>query len=676
MDAFSQRASTAGVQLLLWPLAYAVTLTAGVFVARHTSWLTLITTNKVPAPDTYRMVIWSGVGLVAVALFHGMVLLWRRLRRGASGGLATVAEVHRKLRPLLVLPILPALTAPNLERDSPKETFFLILLVALAVGAGAYAWLRPTPLDAHDPPDGPDAPPPRRPLREGLAQSAATFAVAGLWAAYSAFFSWLSIVNHRAGNTRTTDLGYYDNIFYQSIHGHPLGCSFIKAGYHGSAHFDPILVLLSPLYLIHPGAELLLVLQSVWLGMGVVPLYLLAHHKLGRRLPALAIAASYALYPALHGANMYEFHSLTLLSPIVLALLYFLELGAFKRYFLVLAPALLCREDVALIMCFVGAYGIYTRVPERVRVGWLTILTSLVYFAVVKRFFMTSADIFMSGKDSYSFAYYYEDLIPNHNGIGGMLISLVTNPVFVLRTILAEAKLQYLFTLFVPVLFLPFLARPGRVMMLYGLLFCLLASRGAVYSPHFQYSSTLLPILFALTPDALRQIEDGRVANRFGLDGPRLSRALTPALFAASLLVSWKFGGVLDNQAFKGGFARVARGLTDKDRETYAWIREAVAQIPRGASVGTTNRLGAHVSNRMNAFFYPEHQNVDWLFIDENEIKATELEKHTRNVSSGAFVLVARRDKMALFKKGAGKPAMAPPALPAAPAPAVPAPKP
>ena len=39
-------------------------------------------------------------------------------------------------------------------------------------------------------------------------------------------------------------LGYYDNIFFQSIHGKPLGCSMIKSGYHGSAHFDPLLVLL------------------------------------------------------------------------------------------------------------------------------------------------------------------------------------------------------------------------------------------------------------------------------------------------------------------------------------------------------------------------------------------------------------------------------------------------
>ncbi|APR83191.1 Hypothetical protein A7982_08540 [Minicystis rosea] len=669
LDAFSLRLSSVTVHVLLWPLAYAVTLCAAVFLARHTSWLAVITTNKVPLADSFRMGIWTGIAIVAMGLFYGAVLLVRRLRRGASGGLATVAEINRRLRPVLAAPLFGALAQSGIERDSPKETFFFVLLCAFAVGAGVYAWTRPAPID-----DGLDAPPPPSPLREGLAQAAATFSVAGLWAGYGLFFSWLSITNHRALNTRTTDLGYYDNIFWQSIHGRPLACSFIKAGYHGSAHFDPLLVVLSPLYLLHSNAEMLLVLQSVWLGMGVLPLYLLAYHKLGRRLPALAIAAMYALYPALHGANMYEFHSLTLLSPLVLTLLYFLEVGAFRAYFIALIPALLCREDVALVMCFVGAYCIYTRVPRMVRTGWLTILASLVYFGVVKKFFMTSADIFMSGKDSYSFAYYYEDLIPNHNGIGGLLLSILTNPVFVLRTMMTEPKIQYLLTLFVPVLFLPFVAKPGRVLLLYGLLFCLLASRSAVYSPHFQYSSVILPMAFALTPEAIRQIRDGRVADTFGLDGQRLARALVPAAFVASALVSWKFGGFIDNQAFRGGFVRVARGLGDKERETFNWIRETTAQIPANASVGTTNRLGAHVSSRRHAYFYPEHQNVDYLFIDENEIKAGELDKHNKNVQTGAFVLVARREKMALFKRGANK--GAPAAAPAAPKPAAPPPAP
>jgi uncharacterized membrane protein len=656
MDAFVTRFAHATPNLFIWPLLYAVTLGAGVFVIRHLSWVALLDTNKVPEPDTLKMVKWSGGTLAAVVVVYAVAAVVARLvarRRGApppSGG-AIVAALNRRLRPLLAFPLFAALTLPSIERDSPKETFFLIALIAAVVGLSVYAWLPAAARLGPVSPTDTDAPPPPRPGRETAARIAAAVVVAALWAGYGYFFSRLAITNHHALHTSVIDLGYYDNIFWQSIHGHPLACSFIKAGYHGSAHFDPILVVLSPLYLLYPRAEFLLVLQSVFLGAGVVPVYLIARARLASRGAAVVLAVMYAVFPALHGANMYEFHSLSLVTPVLLWLLYFFEAGTYLRYWLLLLPALLVREDISLLTCFIGVYAILSRRPRAARLGWVTIAVCLAYFALVKRVFMTSPDIFNSGKDSVSFAYYYEDLIPNHNGMGGFLISLVTNPVFVLKTALAEAKILYVVTLFLPLLFLPFFARTGRVMLFYGLFFCLLASRSAVFTVHFQYSSLIIPIAFALTPTALRQIEDGPFARMVGLEGARLRRALLGAALVASLLVSWKFGGLLENTTFRGGFQSVARVLTDKERDAYAWIREQTSQIPPGASVGTTNHVGAHVSNRKSAVFYPEHPRVDWLFLDENELKAADLEKHNKAVQAGTFELVSRHDKLAIYKR-------------------------
>jgi uncharacterized protein (TIRG00374 family) len=655
LDAAATRVVHSAANLFLWPLLYAVAFGSGVFVIRHMPMLVPIDTNKAGVHESIAMVVWTGVALAGLGLFYGLAVPVARIaarRRGAvpPGAGTVIAACHRRLRPILALPLCMTLALPAIERDSPKETFFLIALAALVAATSVYAWLRPPAPLGPMASLGTDAPPPRRRAREAAGAVLATAAVAALWAGYGYFFSRLALTNHRATNTRTIDLGYYDNIFWQSIHGHPLACSFIKAGYHGSAHFDPILVLLSPLYLVYPRAEFLLVFQSVWLGAGVVPVYLIARARLGSRLSGVALATMYALYPALHGANMYEFHSLTLISPVVLWLLHFLESGRLRAYWLLLPVALLVREDVSILMCFVGLYAILARRPRWTRLGWVTILVSVAYFGVVKRFFMTSVDILNSGKESYSFAYYYEDLIPNHNGVPGLLISLATNPVFILKTMLAELKILYVLTLFVPLCFLPLFARPGRVMLAWGIIFCLLASRGAVFSPHFQYSSTLIPIAFAMTPAALRQIEDGALVRWVGLDGGRVRRALLSAAFVASLLVSWKFGGILENTTFRGGFVPVTRSLTDKERETYTWIREQVDKIPPGASVALTNRTGAHAANRREAFFYPEHSDVGWVFIDESELKGADLEKHNKNVGTGVIELVTRRDKLALYR--------------------------
>ncbi len=650
LDVVMSRLAHAGPRLALWPVMYAVFLGSGVFTIRHLSWVQNLDNNKLPTKDTYQMAVWTGGAFVLLALTYGAAVLVERLRTGRANVHAVFARMNGRLAPVVAIPPAVMLTLTNIERDSPKQTFFLVLCAAVPIAVGAYAWAKPSRLlSADDMPSPNDAPSPARRWQTLLSGAGAWALVLLLAAGYGAFFSYLSITNHHALNTRTTDLGYYDNIFYQSIHGKPLGCSFIKAGYHGSAHFDPLLVVLSPIYLLYPHAELILGLQAVWLGLGAIPSFLIGRHFAGK-LAGVALAAMYVVHPALHGSNMYEFHSLTLLTPLLLLLLYLLITGRRRAYYVMLVPTLLCREDVALLLCFVGAFGVLTRKPPQQRMGWVTVFSSLIYFAIVKRFFMTSADIFMSGKDSYSFAYYYEDLIPNKNGAGGMLISLLTNPAFVLKTMLSELKVLYLLTVFLPLMFLPFLAKTGRVMLIYGLLFCLLASRGAVYSPHFQYSATLLPVAFALAPMALKRIEDDGLLG-FDLDKRRLSRGLLAGAFAASLLVSWKHGAVLENQSFKGGFFRVARGLTDRDKTVYAWVKKQADSIPVKASVAVTNRLGAHVSNRKDAFFYPEKTNVDYIFIDEAELRPPELEKHQKHLQKGTVVQVARFEKLVLFKR-------------------------
>jgi uncharacterized membrane protein len=656
-DELTQRAAFAGRTWLLPPVLYAATTGAATWSLMHPAGRSAFEANKLPLPETLWVLAAVIGALLAILSLYAAVAIVDRRRTGVLRLPAVAIALNGRLAPLAALPFLPALLAPAIERDSTKLTFFFIVIVGAIIVRGAYAW---APSKAAEPAiplaapgDAPaDAPPPGE--RRRAASVAAAIAVGAIFLGYGFFFSWLAITNHHALNTRTIDLGFYDNIFYQSIHGRPLACTLIKSGYHGSAHFDPLLILLSPLYLLYPHAEMLLVLQSFWMGAGVIPVYLLARDRLDRRLPAVALAAMYALYPALQGANMYEFHSLSLVSTLMLWMVLFLERGNIRAYFTLLPFTLLCREDASLILCFVGLYAILSGRPRLPRLGWITILVSLVYFAIVKKFFMTSSDIFMSGKESLSFAYYYDDLIPNHNGVAGLVISIFTNPVFVLKTLFAEPKIIYLLTLFVPLLFLPFLAKTRRVLLVYGLLFCLLATRSAVFSSAFQYSNTLLPFAFAITPAALAEIAESGVLPQIGLDPRRLSRALVAGALAASLLCCWKFGGVLDNQFFHGGFSRVARGMGPAEQATYAWMKEQMAQIPPRASVATTNKLGAHVSNRKEVYFYlAEPAPTDFVFIDEAELHpGAEVERHNKAVREGKLVLVSRRDKLSFFKRG------------------------
>jgi uncharacterized membrane protein len=650
LDHGLQRLATAGLSFLLWPALIAAAVSVGAYSFAHPESLAIFDTNKLPDPVRRAALVWLAKSAGLVALFYVMVATIRRVVTRSWQLAATSAELNRWLFGLLALPFIAALRLPKIEQDSPKQALFLIAVTAaisgIAVYHGARLFMpsgRPFDVDRAD----------RRPRSDLPGALLATLGVLLLWAGYSYVFSRLSITNHHALTTRTTDLGFYDNIFYQSSHGNPLGCSFVKTGNHISAHFDPILVLLSPIHLLYPRAETLLVLQSVWLGSGVVPTYFLGRRVLESRPAGLALALMYALYPALHGANMYEFHSLALIAPLVLWLLYFLETNARKRYYLTVALLCLCREDVPLLMCFVGLYALLSRRPGAASLGRNTIIISLGYFLFAKLGVMNSRGVFNAGKDAYSYDYYYDAMNPGRHDIGGLLTSLVINPVFALKVALDEPKLVYLVTVFLPLLFLPFLAKTGRLMLIYGLMFTLLASRTPVFTVHFQYTVVLFPIAFALTAFSLRQVQRGELFTGFGLEPRRLSSALLGAALVATLLTSWKFGGIVENESFRGGFARITRSLTPAQKDVYAWVNTQATSIPRQAKVAVTPKLGPHVSSRMHAYNYPERHDVDYLFMDETELRGGELDRHKKVMDKKDFDEVARKGKMVLFKRQA-----------------------
>ncbi len=167
----------------------------------------------------------------------------------------------------------------------------------------------------------------------------------GLAVLYAAYSSHLALLEHRNLDTHVYDLGIYDNLFWRTANGDFLGCSYCKTGKHASAHFDPIIAVLSPIYLLSPRAETLLVLQSVWLSTAAAPLYLLAVRRLRNPWFGVLLVGTFVLYPALHGVNLFDFHSLTLVVPSLVWAIYFVDTGARRRYWLVLGLMLLTRED-------------------------------------------------------------------------------------------------------------------------------------------------------------------------------------------------------------------------------------------------------------------------------------------------------------------------------------------
>ena len=579
------------------------------------------------------------VAISAVVTTVGYLLVWLRARRREPGlGLAeSFRRTNHYAFVMLALPMMTALGVVRIETKHPVFTAFLSVMITGLVMLFLYRVLKRKLDPGHEPFQ------PARSPRAALA-----FFVAALLG-YAALMTYYALIDHHNLGTAIYDLGIYDNLVWQTAHGFFLDCSLIKGGNHVSAHFDPIIALIAVVYRLYMHAETLLVLQTLWLASGAIPVYLLAKRRLSNEWFAAILGLIYLLYPALHGVNMFDFHSLAFVVPSAMWAVYLLDTGGFKRYWLVIALMLITREDISLLNCFVGAYAIMI---GRTRTGLVTIAVSMVYLVLVKMYAMADSGLLMSADKAYSYVYYYAEMIPHKaEGTRGLAISALTNPLYALLVSFKEEKLLFFLHLLLPLLCLPFAAGKKLILSVYGLLFIGLATRSHVFSLHFQYSALLFPMLFAAVPDGLRRVTDGPRIRALGIERAPLAWTLLFGMLTASLVTTVKYGVILPNASFKTGWNRLVRVPTPEMRERHAWVEEIAATIEPGAAVSMTSAVGPHLSNRRKAYHWPTINDADYLVLTVENFKKDDERRLKRIRDKKQFRLVKEAHGIALYAR-------------------------
>lgn len=623
-----------GVLILVIGLGLGIAL--GPLVAKDTAY---VLENDLQV-DQRKKILLTMIATLAVVVvgYAALWLKWRRRDRELGFGDAAV-RINRYSVILLGAPLLSGLLHPGIESGQRLLALVLIGVIAGLFLVVCYRVLATTGLGQRGLSPG-----------RGVARWLPAALVVGLGAFYAIYMSHLALVDHRNMGTATYDLGIYNNVFWRTLHGDTLGCSYCKAGEHASAHFDPIIILLAPLYGLAPRADSLLVFQTVWLATAVIPLYLIAVRRLGDAWSGVILVAIYVLYPALHGVNMFDFHSLTLVVPSLVWSIYLLDSGSKWAYAGVLALVLMTREDMSLLACFLGLYAIFI---GRVRTGLVTILVAVVYLATIKTMFMNDSGLIMKeSQDSTSYAKFYEEMIPHaEEGVRGLVISAVTNPVFVLKLLLKEPKFFFFLALLLPVMFLPLAAGRKTVIMLYGLVFIGFASRKHMFSLHFQYSSVLFPVLLAALPDGVARTSKGRIAAAFATEPHTLVRTLMLTCLCSTALASLKFGVMLPNRSFRAGWNVLDRTPDRTQKDRYRFIEQVAAELPGEASVCNTSGLGPHVSSRQDVALWPACKDSDYLVLNIQGFKTKDDRKLDRMVKDGKYRLVDTGFGIEVFEK-------------------------
>ena len=162
---------------------------------------------------------------------------------------------------------------------------------------------------------------------------------------YIGLFAWQSIARHQAFATNAYDMGNVNQAFWNTVHGRPLhftnwrGVELDLANDSRLAmHVEPIYFVLAPIYWLWQQPETILLLQTIILALGALPVFWLARDRLGSHPAGVAFAAVYLLFPGLEAANMWEFHAVALAAPLLLFAFYFGQGGRWVPALALRAP--------------------------------------------------------------------------------------------------------------------------------------------------------------------------------------------------------------------------------------------------------------------------------------------------------------------------------------------------
>jgi uncharacterized membrane protein len=578
-------------------------------------------------PPMRKLLMAEMIGAAAAVALGCLVYLAIRGHRGVK----SLSVLARILCPITLAGVLPPLMEPGAWPDTLSAAAAIGVFVVLVEALGRVsfnAWQEYGKSSTVFSPLGVRS-------RNGRIAALVVFAAS---AAYAVYFSTYTVFAHWRFQTYNFDLGQYDNIFWNLLHGRPMVCTplgAVEPWSSFSGHADLGAFFLVPFYAIYPHAETLLVMQSVILGLGAIPVYFFAARRLAPSY-ACMLAIAYLLYPPLHGANFYDFHFQPVAATFVLFTIWFLDARKWILATLAFIVAISCREDISVGLTFLGIYLVLT--GYRPRAGAIMAVVGTIYFVVI-RF------VIMARYGQGWFSDIYKELYPlpaGPNSYGGVMQTLATNPSFVFRSLLTPEKLRFFLQIMTPLAFLA-LRRPYLLPSLApGALFTLFTT---AYPPTtdigFQYTGHFIPYIFTASAIGLAScVSLGQVKGR----------AAVAALLVGTFLCTRHWGAVPPSTSFRGGFSVISFARpTKEDREKHRDLLELASMIPEGASFAVSEQELPHVSTRLKVFALRDGTgNAEYLLYGTSSAGANHGQEA---LSSGAYVEVATRPGLVLLRR-------------------------
>jgi len=430
---------------------------------------------------------------------------------------------------------------------------------------------------------------------------------------YVLTFSYLSLARHWSFQTAKLDLGINHQAVWSTAHGRPFHQTESSALAY---HFEPIILLLAPFLLIWDKAEALLVVQTVILVLGAVPIFLIARDILKNDFLALVFPLAYLLSPALQAANLADFHTAPLAVPLFLFACYFaLRRQAFP--FLTFAIlAMSAREDMFYLAFLLGAHSFF---GWSRRMGIFLMALGLIYAVCAFGFIIPHY-----AKQTFGENYLYVARYRHFQGLKEAIGLILSRSPGYAAFLLAHTG------------FLSLLAPEILIWSAPFFLLNILSNYPPTYSGEQHYSAIFLPFLIL---SAILGVAKLKGKARLVLSAWMIAVSLALHFFRGFTPLAWNFP-------------------LPSISPHYRLLPQFASLVPQSAPLATTVGLYPHFSNRLELYPLPSVGNADYVLLDVTSITdmhPVDFHKKFLELMESGFGIVKASDGYILLRKGEGQ---------------------
>jgi len=399
-------------------------------------------------------------------------------------------------------------------------------------------------------------------------------------------FLYTGMIRHFAFSSAGIDMGATDQVLWNTVKGNFLFSSLDGNINHWGAHFEPVLLLIAPLYFLWPNIIVLIFLQAASIGLAVFPLYLVARKQLKSRVLIFAFILAYFLSRPLRGVGLLDFHNDVFLIPLSF-ISYYLLITRRNLWAVVAMLLMLCCKESASVLVF--AYGVFTiTFLKRYRLGVFLLVLALSWWFLATEVIMPAF--------ANTAAFPYLKWLPFGTTYADNLSAVARDPMLLVNLLFSPQKLEFYIKLFLPLGLLSFLSPAHYVLFLLPLATQVAGSvnHGGMMTLTSHYPAHTLPFIFiSAIYGAARLIKR---------NGERISVYLAAVIIFFSLV----FFGKSDGHKLSK-FIRSAKQLHSSE------VRNALKIIPEDASVSAVHRIAPHLTHRKYIYIWENSADTRYL---------------------------------------------------------------